>query len=56
MTHDPDAGSPSSIARISALHGFYRYASRQGAVAGSPFTDAERPQVDDESMDKRPDP
>jgi integrase/recombinase XerD len=40
-----------SIARRrSALHGFYRYAARHGAVTGSPFTDASRPAVDDESM------
>jgi integrase/recombinase XerD len=51
---DPRSGrvlASSSIARrTSALHGFYRYAARQGAVAGSPFTGIERPQVDDESM------
>jgi len=51
---DPRTGRTlvaSSIARrTSALHGFYRYAARQGAVAGSPFTGVERPQVDDESM------
>ncbi len=48
-THRPLAAA--SIARrTAALHGFYRYATRHGAVAGSPFTDAQRPAVDDESM------
>src|SRR3954447_97214 len=44
---DPRSGrrlAPASIARrTSALHGFYRYAARQHAVTGSPFTDVERP-------------
>src|SRR3954451_14407514 len=47
---DPRSGrrlAPASIARrTSALHGFYRYAARQGAVTGSPFTDVERPRPD----------
>lgn len=51
---DPRTGralAAASIARrTSALHGFYRYATRHGAVAGSPFTDAARPAVDDESL------
>lgn len=51
---DPRTGrplAPASIARrTAALHGFYRYATRHGAVTGSPFTDAQRPAVDDESM------
>lgn len=51
---DPRTGrtlAPASIARrTSALHGFYRYAARHGAVTGSPFTGVERPAVDDESM------
>jgi integrase/recombinase XerD len=51
---DPRTGRPlaaASIARrTAALHGFYRYATRHGAVTGSPFTDASRPAVDDESM------
>lgn len=51
---DPRTGrplAPSSIARrTSAVHGFYRYAARQGAVAGSPFTGVERPAVDAESL------
>ena len=42
--------APSSIARrSSAVHGFYRYAARHGAVTGSPFTAAARPAVDTES-------
>lgn len=51
---DPRTGralAAASIARrTAALHGFYRYATRHGAVTGSPFTDAQRPAVDDESM------
>lgn len=51
---DPRTGRPLAAAsvarRTSALHGFYRYATRHGAAAGSPFTDAARPAVDDESM------
>src|SRR3954452_16268038 len=34
--------------RTSALHAFYRYATRQHAVAGSPFPDVERPRPDDD--------
>jgi site-specific recombinase XerD len=53
-TGDPRTGRPlaaASIARrTAALHGFYRYATRHRAVTGSPFTDAQRPAVDDESM------
>lgn len=51
---DPRTGrtlAAASIARrTSALHGFYRYAARHSAVAGSPFTAVQRPAVDDESM------
>ncbi|GAA3614086.1 site-specific tyrosine recombinase XerD [Kineosporia mesophila] len=51
---DPRTGrvlAPSSIGRrASAIHGFYRYAARQPAVTGSPFTGALRPATDDESM------
>ncbi len=51
---DPTTGrllAPSSIARrSSAVHGFYRYAARHGAVTGSPFTAINRPAVDTESM------
>src|SRR3982751_2826531 len=54
---DPRSGrrlAPASIARrTSALHGFYRYAARQHAVTGSPFTDAERPRPDDEHATSR---
>jgi integrase/recombinase XerD len=54
---DPRSGrrlAPASIARrTSALHGFYRYAARQHAVTGSPFTDAERPRPDDEHATTR---
>src|SRR3954468_3582713 len=54
---DPRSGrrlAPASIARrTSALHGFYRYATRQHAVAGSPFTDVERPHPDDEHATSR---
>jgi integrase/recombinase XerD len=51
---DPRTGrvlAPSSISRrTSAIHGFYRYAARHQAVAGSPFTGISRPHTDDESM------
>jgi site-specific recombinase XerD len=51
---DPRTGrtlAAASIARrTSAVHGFYRYAARHNAVAGSPFTGIARPAVDDESM------
>lgn len=51
---DPRTGrvlAPTSInRRTSALHGFYRYAIRQGAKTASPFTGVDRPRVDDESM------
>ncbi|MCZ2814479.1 site-specific integrase [Modestobacter sp. VKM Ac-2979] len=51
---DPRTGrtlAAASIARrTSALHGFYRYAARHGAVTGSPFTAVQRLTVDDESM------
>ena len=56
---DPRYGDPrtgrvlaaSSIGRrASAIHGFYRYAARQHAVTGSPFTGALRPVTDEESM------
>jgi integrase/recombinase XerD len=54
---DPRSGrrlAPASIARrTSALHGFYRYAARQHAVTGSPFTDVERPRPDDEHATTR---
>src|SRR4051812_32819040 len=54
---DPRSGrrlAPASIARrTSALHGFYRYATRQHAVTGSPFTDVERPRPDDEHATSR---
>src|SRR3954447_3043235 len=54
---DPRSGrrlAPASIARrTSALHGFYRYATRQHAVAGSPFTDVERPRPDDDHATTR---
>src|SRR3954471_5824282 len=54
---DPRSGrrlAPASIARrTSALHGFYRYAARQGAVTGSPFTDVERPRPDDDHATSR---
>lgn len=51
---DPATGrrlAPSSIARrVSAVHGFYRYAVVHRAVTESPFTASTRPRVDDESM------
>lgn len=51
---DPRTGrtlAAASVARrTSAVHGFYRYAARHGAVAGSPFTGISRPAVDEESM------
>jgi site-specific recombinase XerD len=51
---DPATGrrlAPSTIARrVSAVHGFYRYAVAHQAVTGSPFTAATRPRVDGESM------
>jgi site-specific recombinase XerD len=51
---DPRTGRPlaaASIARrTAALHGFYRCATRHRAVTGSPFTDAQRPTVDEEFM------
>jgi len=54
---DPRGGrrlAPASIARrTSALHGFYRYATRQHAVVGSPFTDVERPRPGDEHATSR---
>src|SRR3954447_1106910 len=54
---DPRSGrrlAPASIARgTSALHGFCRYATRQHAVTGSPFTDVERPRPDDEHATSR---
>src|SRR3954467_12576083 len=54
---DPRSGrrlAPASIARrTSALHGFYRYATRQPAVTGSPFTDVERPRPDDDHATTR---
>src|SRR3954449_9425989 len=54
---DPRSGrrlAPASIARrTSALHGFYRYATRQHAVLGSPFTDVERPRPDDDHATSR---
>jgi integrase family protein with SAM-like domain len=51
---DPRTGrplAPSSVSRrLSALSSFYRYAKRHhGAVAESPFADAARPRVSDDS-------
>src|SRR3954454_8369982 len=49
---DPRTGhtmAPASITRrTSAVHGFYRYATRQRAVEASPFTEVQRPRVGDE--------
>lgn len=43
--------APSTIARrVSAVHGFSRYAVAHRGVTESPFTAATRPRVDDESM------
>src|SRR4051794_6289467 len=54
---DPRSGrrlAPASIARrTSALHGLYRYPTRQHAVTGSPFTDVERSRPDDEHTTAR---
>src|SRR5215213_209874 len=56
-TGDPRTGrllAPASIARrASALNGFYRYATRQRAVIGSPFATVERPRPDDEHATSR---
>src|SRR3954453_12795361 len=49
----PRLAPPSIPRRTSALHGFYRYATRQHAVAGSPFTDVERPRPDDDHATTR---